>query len=171
MRDYKSLKIIVHQLINMPPHPSLSPLGRGLRWGVKVFVVIQNPWFGTIINENLLSRKKARLKCRITKYQKGDVILNIGILGGSFDPPHFGHIFLCHYALESTEIKKVLIVPCFNHPFNKSLSTFEHRFNMCKLAFEIFGNSVEVTDIEKELGGISYSINTIKHLKNTRPDN
>ena len=118
-----------------------------------------------------LSRKKARLKCRISKYQKGDVILNIGILGGSFDPPHFGHIFLCHYALKSTEIEKVLIVPCFNHPFNKSLSTFEHRFSMCQLAFEIFGNSVEVTDIEKELGGISYSINTIKHLKNTHPDN
>lgn len=97
--------------------------------------------------------------------------MNIGILGGSFDPPHFGHIFLCHYALESTEIEKVLIVPCFNHPFNKSLSTFEHRFNMCQLAFEIFGNSVEVTDIERELGGISYSINTIKYLKNTHPDN
>jgi len=29
--DYKFLKIIVHKLINMPPHPSLSPLGRGLR--------------------------------------------------------------------------------------------------------------------------------------------
>ncbi len=97
--------------------------------------------------------------------------MKIGLLGGSFDPPHFGHIFLCHYALETTEIQKLLVIPCLNHPFNKKLSDYEHRFNMCGLAFAVFGKSVEVNDIEKKLGGVSYTINTIKYLKNSYPDN
>jgi len=97
--------------------------------------------------------------------------MNIGILGGSYDPPHFGHIFLCHYALATTEIERVLVVPCFNHPFNKPLSPFEHRFNMCHIAFKIFGDKVQVSDVEKELGGTSYSVNTIKYLRNIYPEN
>src|SRR3954453_19837484 len=81
----------------------------------------------------------------------------LAILGGSFDPPHFGHVFLAAYALGSANVERVLVVPVFQHAFAKPLSPFEDRLHMCELAFRDL-RRVEVSDLERELGGVSRTL-------------
>lgn len=87
----------------------------------------------------------------------------IGVFGGSFDPPHAAHVLVVSYLLMSSEVDEVLVVPTYLHPFDKPLSDFEHRLNMCRLAFEDF-HRVTVSTIEAELGGKSRTIRTIEAL-------
>lgn len=93
-----------------------------------------------------------------------------GIFGGSFDPPHIAHTLGILYALELARIEKLLIIPCLKHPFQKDISSYEHRFNMCKIAFEIFSRYVEISDIEKERQETSYTIDTVLILKEKYPN-
>jgi len=89
----------------------------------------------------------------------------VGILGGSFNPPHAGHVDICRQALAGEYVSRVIVVPAFVHPFGKPLAPFEHRMAMARLAFEPFGDRVEVSDIEARLGGISYTIDTVRALR------
>ena len=87
----------------------------------------------------------------------------IAVFGGSFDPPHLGHVFLAAYALSVASIERVLVVPVFQHAFGKPLSPFEHRLAMCKLAFRDL-RRVEVSDLERELGGVSRTLRLVEAL-------
>ena len=89
----------------------------------------------------------------------------VGLLGGSFDPPHFGHFDLARLALEQKKIDHVWVIPCFIHPFGKQILSFEHRFAMCQLAFQSLGDRVQILKLEKELGGISYTLRTLEALQ------
>lgn len=93
----------------------------------------------------------------------------IGILGGSFSPPHLGHVGICQYVLDQKKVDQVWVIPCFEHPFDKPLVSFDHRFRMCELAFKDFGDKIRVSDIEKKLGGKSFTFRTIQHLKKENP--
>lgn len=93
----------------------------------------------------------------------------IGLLGGSFDPPHLGHGMLSLAFLALEQIDELWIVPCNDHAIKESLSTFAHRFAMCKLAFARLQN-VRVLDIEQHLPAPNFTINTIKAIKTLRPD-
>lgn len=93
-----------------------------------------------------------------------------GIFGGTFDPPHMSHVLACHYVLETTDIDIIYVIPCFKHPFGKTVSTFEHRLEMCKLAMQRLIPDVVVMDIEAKRGGVSYTIDTINELHERFPD-
>jgi nicotinate-nucleotide adenylyltransferase len=97
--------------------------------------------------------------------------MKIGVLGGSFNPPHFGHILLAFWALADNDLDQILIVPCYRHPFGKRFISFDKRIKMCRIAFKKFGKFVRVSDIEKRLGGISRTLFTLKALKRKNPDN
>lgn len=88
----------------------------------------------------------------------------IGIFGGSFNPPHYGHIFACHYALLRWGLEKIFVIPNFSHAFGKKLIPFPHRFAMTKLAFEALQPIVEVHPIESEMATTNYTVDTIKEL-------
>ena len=92
----------------------------------------------------------------------------IGIYGGSFDPPHLGHVFAAHLALSSGEIDELWVIPVFSHAFSKALSPFEARLRMCQLAF-CHLREVHILDTESELEPPSYSINTIELLRDRFP--
>lgn len=92
------------------------------------------------------------------------LLKKVGFFGGSFNPPHVAHIMVVSYALSCHDLEKVIIVPCYNHPFQKNMVSFEHRFEMAKIAFEIFSDRIIISDIEKRIGGISYTINTISAI-------
>jgi nicotinate-nucleotide adenylyltransferase len=94
---------------------------------------------------------------------------NIGILGGSFDPPHLGHQLLALAALSTLPIDSLWVIPCANHAFNKSLTSFEHRHKMCELAFSHLHNT-RVLDIEYKLPAPSYTLHTLEHILKLRPD-
>jgi len=92
-----------------------------------------------------------------------------GVFGGSFDPPHLAHLLGVLYALEATNLHRVLIIPCYIHPFQKELTPFYHRVEMCKLAFGRLKDFVEISEIEKGIEGINYTIDTIIRLKQNYP--
>lgn len=97
--------------------------------------------------------------------------LRVGIFGGSFNPPHIGHQAICSWLLKyGGLVDLVCVVPCFIHPFNKKLASFEDRYKMCLFTFKKFGEKAFVSRIEQTLGGVSHTIRTIKELQKSYPD-
>ena len=58
--------------------------------------------------------------------------MKFALFGGSFNPPHFGHLMACHYVL-GLGYDRVVMLPVYNHPLNKKLLPFDQRFEMCCL--------------------------------------
>ena len=94
---------------------------------------------------------------------------HVGILGGSFDPPHIAHQLLALSALSLEPIDELWVVPCADHPFAKNLSSFEHRLKMCELAFSRFQN-VKVLDVEKHLPTPNYTVRTLEYFLQQQSD-
>lgn len=94
----------------------------------------------------------------------------LGVMGGTFDPPHVGHVLLATMALGSGEVEQLLVVPAWRHPFGKRpQAAFEDRLRMCELAFAPL-RGVQVTDLERRLGGTSRTVRTLQALREQHPD-
>lgn len=87
----------------------------------------------------------------------------LGVFGGSFNPPHLGHVLALAVVLSRFDVDKLLVVPTFQHPFAKALAPFDDRVKMAELATS-FLPRVEVSRIEEELGGESRTLRTVEHL-------
>ncbi len=97
--------------------------------------------------------------------------MNIAILGGSFNPPHICHVFILHYVLMTTDVEQLWLLPCYHHAFEKSLAPFQHRFEMCSLAVESFQEGfVQVLPFEKERKSPSWTVDTVRYVKDRFPD-
>lgn len=94
--------------------------------------------------------------------------MNVAVLGGSFDPPHAGHVLMAAYLGAVAGFDHVLIVPVFEHAFRKSLTAFEHRLRMCQLAFESLP-FVEVSPLEATLKGPNFTLNTLQAIRRAHP--
>ena len=94
----------------------------------------------------------------------------IGIFGGTFDPPHISHTLAVLYALETGGLERIVVIPCFKHPLGKSVSTFEHRLAMTRLAMEPIGERAIVSDIEARRDGASYTIDTVRSMIKEMPN-
>ncbi|MDD5431381.1 MAG: nicotinate-nucleotide adenylyltransferase [Candidatus Omnitrophica bacterium] len=97
--------------------------------------------------------------------------MKIGILGGTFNPVHLGHLILAEEAREKLELDKVIFVPAFlpPHKDNSNIADAKDRLEMAKLACK--GNKFFfVSDIEIKRNGRSYTIDTIKEFKAKFPD-
>jgi nicotinate-nucleotide adenylyltransferase len=94
---------------------------------------------------------------------------SIAIYGGSFDPPHIAHVLATVYALKVGGFEQVLVVPVYEHAFQKRLSSFEHRVRMCELSFAGI-TGVEVSTVERELATPSLTLHTLEHLAAIHPD-
>lgn len=92
----------------------------------------------------------------------------VAVYGGSFNPPHVGHVLACAWALATGEVSRVLVVPCYVHPFAKELAPFEDRFAMCGLAMGWLPG-VEISRVEAELGGESLTLRTLERLAEREP--
>lgn len=89
----------------------------------------------------------------------------VGIFGGSFNPVHKGHTELARAAFKTLKLNEMLIIPTAQSPHKKSSDiSFEDRMEMCKIAFRE-DKSFTVSDIEGKLGGTSYTINTVRALR------
>jgi len=95
--------------------------------------------------------------------------MNVIIFGGSFDPVHIGHVFISCYISSVHKPEKIIITPVYKHVFGKELESFEHRYKMCEMAMGWIPG-VTISDIEKEVGGVSITAKTIKRLKESNPD-
>ncbi len=89
----------------------------------------------------------------------------LGILGGTFDPIHIGHLQMAQVVCEKMKLDKVIFVPS-NLPPHKTavgLTPADHRLNMVKLAVQD-NPFFTVSSCEIEKGGKSYSIDTVQYL-------
>ena len=90
----------------------------------------------------------------------------IGILGGTFDPIHVGHLVLAEQVRKKFQLERVIFIPSASppHKTEQELSLAIHRFEMTKLALE--GNPFfSVSDIELKREGLSYTVETLRKLK------
>ena len=92
----------------------------------------------------------------------------MALFGGSFNPPHFGHVLSVTYALSAGLVDRVVAVPVFAHALGKRLAAFDHRVEMARLAFEWLPG-VEVSRIEERLGTPSRTLDTIRALEAEHP--
>lgn len=91
----------------------------------------------------------------------------IGILGGTFDPPHIGHMIIANEVYDALNLDEVWFIPTNEPPHkDKASSSAINRLEMLQLAVE-GNNDFFVNDIEMKRSGKSYSIDTIKQLKAT----
>ena len=94
----------------------------------------------------------------------------VAIYGGSFDPPHLGHVLSVAWALSAADIDEVWVIPGWKHAFDKAHGAdFAARMQMSALAFEPF-RGVRVLDIERELGDVSRTLNTLEALQSRHPN-
>lgn len=91
--------------------------------------------------------------------------MKICLFGGTFDPPHIGHLLIAQTICEAESFDKILFIPV-NIPPHKTVNTpLEDRLNMLDIAIDDNPN-FEISDIEIKRGGVSYTIDTIKTIKN-----
>jgi nicotinate-nucleotide adenylyltransferase len=96
--------------------------------------------------------------------------MKIGIMGGSFDPIHIGHLLVAEHAAEEAGLDEVWFIPSHNAPHkdHKPGASDEDRWRMVELA--IAGNPrFRADDWEIRQGGVSYSIETARMLVATYP--
>ena len=97
--------------------------------------------------------------------------MRLGILGGSFDPVHHGHLILARAALEELKLDRVLFVlaSMSPHKTNAKISTPDDRMNMLRLAIADEPN-FEASDIELDRPAPSYTVDTLRELSRLQPD-
>lgn len=95
----------------------------------------------------------------------------IAMFGGSFNPIHNAHINLASSFIKKLKLDKLLLIPTATppHKSDSEMVSAEHRLNMCKLAAEE-QKKVEVSDIEIKREGKSYTVDTLRQLKELYPD-
>ncbi|MBO5078577.1 MAG: nicotinate (nicotinamide) nucleotide adenylyltransferase, partial [Oscillospiraceae bacterium] len=96
----------------------------------------------------------------------------IGIYGGTFNPPHIGHIRAAEYALRSMALDRLLVIPSCISPHKKlpeGSPTPEQRLAMAQAAFGGI-RGAEVSDLELSRGGSSYTYETVEQVKRMYPN-
>ncbi len=96
--------------------------------------------------------------------------MKMGIYGGSFNPPHYGHLRMANYMRNELKLDKIMIIPSNISPQKSDNGNIDpiHRINMCKI---MFSDSVfEVSDMEIKRGGKSYTVDTVSEIKKSNPE-
>jgi nicotinate-nucleotide adenylyltransferase len=97
----------------------------------------------------------------------GVAYMRIAIVGGSYDPPHKGHLAMAYAVLNAGEADQVWLMPCPSHAFGKQMSPSGYRLEMCYLASDdprIIASSLEMAV------GDGMTIHLVEHLKEMMPD-
>lgn len=98
--------------------------------------------------------------------------MRLGILGGTFDPIHFGHLRIAEEICEEMDLEKVLLIPGGfpPHKHEKSITPFHDRLAMTRIAAQD-SSLLEVLDLEGRRNGPSYSIETLREIHRLYKDN
>ncbi len=98
--------------------------------------------------------------------------MRIGIFGGSFNPPHNGHLNSLQTVLQKTGLEKIFVVPTSQNPLKYSVEgpSAADRLEMVKLVVNTMGPKFEVDDQEIKRGGINYTIETLQSYIKSFPN-
>jgi len=94
----------------------------------------------------------------------------VGILGGTFDPVHHGHLIAAEWVRECLSLDRVVLVPCASPPHKPkgAVASPAERLEMLRLATRS-ATQLEVSEVELERGGTSYTITTLRHFRSLLP--
>lgn len=97
--------------------------------------------------------------------------MKTGILGGTFDPVHKGHIYMAENCLGMLGLDRVMFLPNGNPPHKqkRSITDKNHRYNMLEIALEPFENFV-VSDYEIRRDECSYTVETMRYMRSISDD-
>jgi nicotinate-nucleotide adenylyltransferase len=97
--------------------------------------------------------------------------MNIGICGGTFDPFHRGHLDPILAVRGELRWERVLYIPAYVQPFKQDRETASghHRFAMAALA-TLEDDALQVSSVELERGAVSYTVDTLRHLRTEYED-
>lgn len=96
--------------------------------------------------------------------------MKILLYGGTFDPPHWGHINNLRAAMQAVQPDKVIVMPAGIPPHKAASATpGSLRLQMCRCFLQL-GEQVEISDWEITHEGKSYTVNTLRMLHSTYPD-
>ena len=96
--------------------------------------------------------------------------MRVGLLGGTFNPPHIGHLVCASLAVSALELDRVLLVPVHEPPHKAAVGDpgVDHRVEMCRRA--VAGDErIEVSLVEAEVPGPSYTVDTLSRLHDRCP--
>jgi nicotinate-nucleotide adenylyltransferase len=97
--------------------------------------------------------------------------VRIGVFGGTFDPPHIGHLLVANDAREALELDRLMFVPAGAQPFKVDtppVASGQDRLEMVRLAVADDANYV-VNDAEINRKGLSFTVDTLEHLSERNP--
>jgi nicotinate-nucleotide adenylyltransferase len=96
---------------------------------------------------------------------------SLGILGGTFDPPHLGHLAIAQGARSELGLEQVVLMPALVPPHKPDLEDpgAEHRLRMCRLLVEGI-EQLSVCALETERDGPSYTVDTLRAIAVSHPD-
>ncbi len=101
----------------------------------------------------------------------GAGIARVGVLGGTFDPIHLGHLAIASEVCAELGLDQVLLVPANGQPFKEGMEAASpaHRLAMCRLVAED-DERLAVSPVDIERGGTTYTVDTLMDLRAQRPD-
>jgi nicotinate-nucleotide adenylyltransferase len=98
-------------------------------------------------------------------------VAEVGILGGTFNPPHVGHLVMVQEALDQLDLERVVLMPVAEPPHKEALADpgADVRLELCRLA-TAGTPDVGVCDLEIRRGGASYTVDTLRALHDREPE-
>jgi nicotinate-nucleotide adenylyltransferase len=98
-------------------------------------------------------------------------VAELGILGGTFNPPHVGHLVMAQEALDQLGLDRVVLMPVATPPHKEALADpgADVRLELCELA-TAGAPGVAVSELEIERGGASYTVDTLRALHEREPE-
>jgi nicotinate-nucleotide adenylyltransferase len=96
--------------------------------------------------------------------------LQVALLGGSFNPPHVGHLLAAHYVRATQGVDEVWLMPTFVHPFRKPTVDFEHRVHMCERMCQDAAGWMKTSRVESEVGKDGRTVDTLDFLQARHPE-
>jgi nicotinate-nucleotide adenylyltransferase len=98
--------------------------------------------------------------------------VRIGILGGTFNPPHLGHLVCAQEAFLQLRLNRVVLIPARVPPHKpvQDEPGIDHRLEMCRLAIAGDDQRFEVSDLEAHRQGPSYTVDTLEALHANQPE-
>ena len=96
--------------------------------------------------------------------------MKVGFLGGSFDPVHFGHLIAAQDVYEQYHFDRLFLVPAAQAPLKAQdmQSVTEDRLAMLRAACE-WDHRLEIADYELNKGGVSYTVDSVRHFRQQFP--
>jgi nicotinate-nucleotide adenylyltransferase len=94
----------------------------------------------------------------------------IGIFGGSFNPPHVGHLLIAEFIRDNQELDSVVWIPAYQppHKLGRTILSSQHRTAMLERALD--GNPLfEISELELSRGGVSYTLHTLEEFRSGLP--